>query len=136
VYISRSIEKNLKSGDVIVFYRTGGYYQGVVTTIGVIENIIENITSEAEFISLCRKRSVFTDEQLSEQWNYKKNYRPFIVNFLYVYSLPKRINLKRLIEIGIIKSIEDAPRGFTKITVKALKDILMECNADESIVVD
>jgi predicted nucleic acid-binding protein len=35
VYISRSVERNLASGDVIVFYRTGGHYKSVVTTIGV-----------------------------------------------------------------------------------------------------
>lgn len=139
VYISRSIERNLESGDVIVFYRTGGYpayHKSVVTTIGVVENVIDNIASETDFIRLCRKRSVFTDKELSKYWNYNKRNRPFIVNFLYAYSFPKRINLKRLIEIGIIHSVNDAPRGFTKISVKNLKDILRECQADESIIID
>lgn len=44
--------------------------------------------------------------------------------------------MKRLIEIGIIPSVDDAPRGFTRITAKNLKDILKECQADESIAVD
>ncbi len=136
VYISRSIERSLKSGDVIIFYRTGGYYKSVVTTIGVVENIIDNIPTEQDFIRLCRKRSVFTDKELSKQWNLYRTIRPFIVNFLYVYSFPKRINLQRLIEIGVIPSVNDAPRGFTPINVKNLKDILRECQADESIVVD
>lgn len=136
VYISRSIERDLKSGDVIVFYRTGGYYKGVVTTIGVVEGIIDNIACKSDFIRLCRKRSVFTDAELSEHWNYNERNRPFIVNFLYVYSLPKRINMKRLIEIGVISSVDDAPRGFTQISIKNLKDILGECLADESIVID
>ncbi len=139
VYISRSIERNLESGDVIVFYRTGGYpayHKSVVTTIGVVENVIDNIASETDFVRLCRKRSVFTDKELSKYWNYNKRNRPFIVNFLYAYSFPKRINLKRLIEIGTIHSVNDAPRGFTKISVKNLKDILRECQADESIIID
>jgi predicted nucleic acid-binding protein len=136
VYISRSRERNIHSGDVLVFYRTGGYYKSVVTTIGVAEGIINKIPTEADFIRLCRKRSVFTDEQLSEQWNFYRTIRPFIVNFLYVYSFPRRINLQRLIEIGIIPSVNDVPRGFTPITVKNLRDILRECQADESIVVD
>ncbi len=135
VYISRSIEKNLKAGDVIVFYRTGGFHKSVVTTLGVVENIVDNISNKEDFIRLCRKRSVFTDDQLAEQWNYSRN-RPFIVNFLYVYSFPKRINMKRLIEIGVISSVEDAPRGFTRIRAQNLKDILRECQADESIIVD
>ena len=136
VFISRSIERNVKSGDVIVFYRTGGYYKSVVTTIGVAESIIDNIPTEQDFIRLCRKRSVFTDEGLSKEWNRYTTNRPFIVNFLYVYSFPKRITLQRLIEIGVIPSVNDAPRGFTQISIKNLRDILRECQVDESIVVD
>jgi len=135
VYISRSIERQIKSGDVIIFYRTGGYYKSVVTTIGIVESITDNIKTETDFLSHCRKRSVFTDKKLSEHWNYGSS-RPFIVNFLYAYSLPKRINLKRLIEIGIIRDINDAPRGFKKIPVTGLKKILRECQANESIIID
>lgn len=136
VYISRSIERNLHSGDVLVYYRTGGYYKGVVTTIGIVEGIINNIPNEANFIRLCRKRSVFTNGQLSKQWNPYSTIQPFIVNFLYVHSFPKCINLKRLIEIGVISNIDAAPRGFTQISVNNLRDILKECQTDESIVVD
>ncbi len=136
VYISRSIERNLDPGDVIVFYRTGGYYKSVVTTVGVVEGVIDNIPNEEDFIRLCRKRSVFTDKELSKHWNLYQRNRPFIVNFLYAYSFPTRINMKRLIEIGVIPSVDDAPRGFTQISVKNLRDILRECQADESIVVD
>jgi len=136
VYISRSTERNLKSGDVIIFYRTGGLYKSVVTTIGVAEKVIDNIPTAQDFIRLCRKRSVFTDKELSGQWNLYRTIRPFIVNFLYAYSFPKRINLHRLIEIGVIPSVNDAPRGFTPISVENLKDILRECQVDESIAVD
>lgn len=116
VYICRSHERNLKSGDIIVFYRTGGIYAGVVTTIGVVESVVTNIQDEASFIALCRKRSVFTDGQLKEHWNYNKVDRPFIVNFLYVASYPRRPNLKWLIDNNIIPSVKDVPRGFRKIT--------------------
>jgi predicted nucleic acid-binding protein len=140
VYISWSIERNLHSGDVIVFYRTAdkypAYHNSVITTIGVVEKVIDNISTEQDFIRLCRKRSVFTDKELTKQWNRYTTNRPFIVNFLYVYSFPKRINLKRLIEIGVISSVNDVPRGFTQISVKNLRDILQECKIDESLVVD
>jgi len=139
VYISWSIERNIRSGDVIIFYRTAdrypAYHNSVVTTIGVAESIVDNILNEEDFIRLCRKRSVFTDEQLANQWTRKPN-RPFILNFLYVYSFPKRINLQKLIEIGVIHSVHDPPRGFTPISVKNLKDILQECQADASIAID
>ncbi len=136
VYISWSIDRNLNPGDVIVFYRTGGYYKSVVTTIGVVENVIDNISNEKDFIQLCRKRSVFTNEELSKHWTRYPRNRPFIVNFLYVYSFPKQINMKRLIEIGVIRSVDNAPRGFTQISAKNLRDILRECDVDESIIVD
>ena len=136
VYISRSIERNINSGDVFIFYRTGGYHKSVVTTIGVAEGIIDNIRQKMISYVYCRKRSVFTDEQLANQWRFNKARRPFIVNFLYVHSFPKRINLHKLIEIGVIASVSDAPRGFMPISNKNFRDILRECQADESIIVD
>jgi predicted nucleic acid-binding protein len=135
VYISRSIERNPGTGDVIIFYRTGGYYKSVVTTVGIVESVVQNIRTEADFIRLCRKRSVFSDEDLAKHWNYNPRNRPFIVNFLYTYSFPKRINLKRLIEIGIVKSVDDAPRGFTQISRSQLAKVFRECQADERLVV-
>ena len=73
VYISRSIERNLSAGDVVVFYRTQyngpAYYTSVTTTIGVVQNVITDIRSMEEFIQLCRKRSVFTDDELALHWN-------------------------------------------------------------------
>ena len=136
VYISRSYFKNLKPSDVIIFYRTGGYYRGVVTTIGVVENIFTNIFDENEFISLCRKRSVFSDDQLAEHWNYNQRNRPFVVNFLYAYSFPKRPNLKALIEMGIISDISSAPRGFEEITKDQFELILGVSESDESFIIN
>ena len=116
VYISRSYVRNLKAGDIIVFYRTGGIYQGVATTYGIVESVIDNIPNESTFIQSCRKRSVFTDDQLKEHWNYRKNDKPFIVNFIYAYSFRKRPNLKWLNENAIIPDIMDMPRGFREIS--------------------
>ncbi len=135
-YISRSIERDLRIGDIIIFYRTGGIYKGVVTTIGVVEDIITSIKNEVDFIHLCRKRTIFTDKELNEWWNFKPKYRPFIVNFLYLYSFKKRPNLKRLIELGVIRDIESVPRGFTPITNHQFKIILKEACIDESLIVN
>ncbi|MEK4430186.1 PIN domain-containing protein [Paenibacillus sp. FSL M7-0802] len=134
-FISRSIEKNLNPGDIIVFYRTGGYYKSVVTTIGIVENVITGISDPHQFISLCKKRSVFNDKELWEFWNYKKS-KPFIVNFLYAYSFPKRINMKRLIELGVIQNVHSAPRGFIKISYQNFKDIIREAQIDERIIIN
>jgi hypothetical protein len=135
VYISRSLEKDLKSGDLIVFYRTGipgnAIHTGVATTVGVVESVVSNIPDEATFITLCRKRSVFSDEELKKQWNYNPDNkpthlirRPFIVNFLYSYSFLKRPNLKWLNENRIIPDIKDMPRGFRKISREDFNKII------------
>lgn len=116
VYISRSHFKDLKSGDIIVFYRTGSIYTGVVTTYGIVESTIVDIQDVDTFVRLCRKRSVFNDDKLKEFWNYYPKIRPFIVNFLYTYSFRKRPNLKWLNENGIIPNIMDMPRGFREIS--------------------
>ncbi len=115
VYISRSHFKSLHPGDLIVFYRTGTIYTGVATTYGIVESAVLNIPNVETFIRLCRKRSVFNDEELKKHWNYYPNLKPFIVNFLYTYSFKKRPNLKWLNENGIIPNILDMPRGFREI---------------------
>lgn len=113
VYISHSLERNLSAGDLIVFYRTGGYYKSVVTTIGIVENVINPSTIE-ELKTICRKRTALTNEELSAYWDRYKR-KPFVVNFLYAYSFPNRPNMSRLIELGVLKDKDDAPRGFREI---------------------
>ena len=136
VYISRSIERDLNPGDIILFYRTGGYYESVISTMGVVENVITSIKDGTDFVRLCRKRSIFSDHELDQHWNYRPSNRPFIVNFLYVYSFKKRPILKRLIDLGVIRDVESAPRGFTPITEHHFKLILEEARFDESLVVN
>jgi len=136
VYISRSWEKELSSGDIIVFYMTGGIYKGVITTIGIVENIITGLKDVNEFILKCRKRSIFSNQELTKWWEHNPRYRPFIVNFLYSYSFPKKVILKRLIELEIIPDVESVPRGFSKISKDQFKLIFKETKSDESIIVD
>ena len=126
VYVSHSHEKNLSTGDLIVFYRTGGYYKSVITTIGIVDELIYPETIE-ELNQICRKRTALSDEELYSYWNQYKR-KPFVVNFLYAYSLPNPfvLNLKRLIEIGVIKNTDDAPRGFREIDWNSFKLIYTE----------
>lgn len=136
VFVSRSYSRDLKKGDVVVFYRTGGYYRSVVTTLGIVEGVYLNIRNEGQFISLCRKRSVFSDEELRKQWGYSPTNRPFIVEFLYAYSFPQRPNMARLIDNGVIRDANSAPRGFERISLENFKKILSLSQADLRIIVD
>lgn len=136
VYVSRSIFKGLITGDIIVFYRTGGFYQSVVTTIGVVDSVHSGITNLDEFVNLCRKRSVFDDEELKLHWDYNTRNRPFVVNFLYLYSFPRRPNMKELIDLGVITDSSSAPRGFEQITRKQFEIILRASKTDESFIIN
>jgi len=140
VYISRSFYRDLPPGDIILFYRTGGYYKSVISTIGIVESVIDGIRDEAEFIRLCRKRSVFTDDKLAEYWHHKARngrwYKPFIVNFLYLYSLPKRLNMETLIRLGVLADASSAPRGFEQIGPEKFNIIMEASESDENFIID
>lgn len=141
-YICRSIERNIKKGDIIIFYRTAttgqsGYHTSVITTIGLVEEKIDSIKDENEFILKCRKRSIFTDDYLKEFWNYSK-YRPFVIKFLYVFFFPlgSRLNRKKLLELKIITGEENELRGLKRITKDQFLTLLIETKTNESIIVN
>ncbi|HEV7333136.1 MAG TPA: PIN domain-containing protein [Flavisolibacter sp.] len=136
VYISHSYERNLKPGDAILFYRTGGKHAGVATTIGIVEKVYNNIQSPKELHDICRKKTFFTDDALMEFWTRYKGIKPFVVEFLYAYSLRKRPNLARLVELGIIKDIMSVPRGFSAISMDQLQLVLKDSQSNESLIVD
>ncbi|WP_143960173.1 PIN domain-containing protein [Litoribacter populi] len=143
VYICRSIERGIQKGDIIIFYRTAekgksAYYSSVITTIAICEEVIEDIEDENEFIARCRKRSVFSNEGLKEFWNWNPRFRPFIINFLYVWSfgLGNRMNRKMLLERGILSGAENEIRGLKKITPEQFKIIVNETGTNESLIVD
>lgn len=143
VYISRSITRNVHCGDVLIFYRTkvpgqSAKYSSVITTIGIAEGMIDQIANEKEFILKCRKRSVFSDEDLSKEWNYNPRSRPFIINFLYTISFPLgcRINREKLLKLGILTGEKDEMRGLKPITQEQFRIILRESRTDESLIVN
>lgn len=135
VYVSRAIEPHPQVGDILVFYRTGGYYKGVVTTIGLVEEIHYDFKDEDEFILYCRKSSVFPEDKLREIWNHSTP-KPFAIKFLYIYSFPYRINMKELIDLQVLTGINDAPRGFKLITKDQFTTIIKATKSDSSFIID
>ena len=135
VYVSRAMEPYPSVGDILVFYRTGGYYKSVVTTIGEVLEVKTDFLDENDFILYCRKKSVYPEQALREMWRYSTR-KPFVVNFLYTYSFPHRINMKELIDLKVLTGINDAPRGFKPITKEQFEIILKETRSDESFIVD
>jgi hypothetical protein len=68
-------------------------------------------------------------------WN-RKDTKPFLVRFMYIYSFPHRINMKQLIDLGVLRGKDDAPRGFRPITEEQFNLILKETRSDESFIID
>lgn len=134
VYVSRAMEPYPDIGDILVFYRTGGYYKSVVTTIGEVVEIKFDFQDEDDFILYCRKKSVYPEQALRKMWRYSFK-KPFVVNFLYVYSFPNRINMKELIDLNVLQGVNDAPRGFKSITKEQFEIILKETRSDESFII-
>lgn len=135
VYVSRAMEPYPSVGDILVFYRTGGYYKSVVTTIGEVLEVKTDFQDENDFILYCRKKSVYPEQALRDMWRYSTK-KPFVVNFLYTYSFPHRINMKELIDLKVLLGVNDAPRGFKPITKEQFEIILKETRSDESFIID
>lgn len=135
VYVSWAYPPYPEKGDILVFYRTGGYHKSVVSTIGIMVDMQQGFEKEEDFLLYCHKASVFPEKELHEMWQYKDK-RPLALQFLYVYSFPHRINMSRLIELGILASVNDAPRGFRPISAEQFNLILKETKSDESFIVD
>lgn len=135
VYVSRALEPHPKIGDILVFYRTGGYYKSVVTTIGIVQELCYDFKDETDFILYCRKSSVYPEDKLREMWRYSPN-KPFAIRFLYTYSFPHRINMKELIDLKILSGVNDAPRGFKSISKEQFKLIIKATKSDDSFIIN
>lgn len=119
VYISWASTNGAKPGDLILFYRMGAQgenkkYKSVLSTIAIVDEIVDNIRSEDELLSLCQNRSVFTANELKEFW-VKHRFNLKILKFIFVKSLTKRLTLGYLWEHDIIAA-PGGPRPFTAIT--------------------
>lgn len=135
VYVSRAIRPHPNVGDILIFYRTGGKYKSVISTIGVVQESKYDFIDENDFVLYCRKSSVFPEDQLRAMWHYQIT-KPFVLRFLYIYSFPHRINMKELIDLQVLSGVNDAPRGFKQITKEQFNNILKATKSDESFIVD
>jgi hypothetical protein len=137
-YISRSHFRDLRSGDIIVFYRTRSgtapaHYTSVATTIGVVESVHLTLSDFQSFRAACETVTVFTDVELRQHWDYYPRNRPFVVKFLSVYSLPRRPNLSEMKAEGILLT---HPRGFEPLTDQGFYRLLEIANATDCPIVD
>lgn len=141
-YITRAFDEDLKPGDILIFKRnktpnTPARYTSVITSIGIVQEVYRNIKNVDDFIALCKKTTVFSEKDLRRGWEAPdKKMKPFIVNFLFSYSFPKRLILQALLDLEIILDIRNMPRGFHQITDDQFHLIVQHTETDENLIVD
>lgn len=135
-YVCHAYERSMRSGDLLVFYRTGGTHKGVVTTIGMVESVVNPIASLEQLVAVCRNKSVLSKSELDKYWSRFPSLKPFVINFLYCYSLPRRPTLSTLVDLGIFASVLSIPRGISNLSETHFSLILKAANSDESFIVD
>lgn len=135
-YISHSHVRNVRKGDLIVVYRTGGYHKSVVTTLCEAAEDSHICSNFEELISYAGSLTIFNENELKKEWDkYKDHNRPFVQRLLHIFSFPKRPTLAALIDRGVIADVNSAPRGFTEITQDQLRTVLHLAGQDESFII-
>ncbi|MDD3336478.1 MAG: PIN domain-containing protein [Eubacteriales bacterium] len=134
VYISFSPERNIKPGDIVVFYRNGvagnAGHTAVLTSIAIVEEAIYGFTSKEDYMSHVQNRSVFTDVELEQFWRQHRG-NQIVLKFIFVKSFAKRPILKFLWDNDII-AFPSGPRPFTRISDDQFNMILNEAQTDLS----
>ena len=111
---SYDVIKTVRQPDTIFLSKIGQPEKNENDHIAIVDEIIENIGSEENLLSLCQNRSVFSVDELKEFWR-KHRYNLKILKFIFVKSLSKRLTLGYLWEHNIIAA-PGGPRPFTPIT--------------------
>lgn len=111
IYISWADQaKELKRGDILVFYRTSdipgrAYYRAVATSIGTVEEVKtkNDFKDQDDFIEYCKNYSVFPHHNL--KYYYQKS-NLTTIKFLYNTAFKKKIIRKNLLEIVMLNGQE------------------------------
>ena len=130
VYVTWGMKWDVNEGDIVVFYRVGDAYpkkySSVMTTVAVIDEIINVFANKDEYMAYCDNRSVFTKEELEQFWNQHRT-NLCVVKFIYITSLVNKLNLGYLWEKNIIDP-PGGPRPFDKLTDAQFEQIIKDSN--------
>ncbi len=129
VYISWAPERDIHSGDLILFYRMGEEgsnkkYTSVLTTLGMVDQIYYSFKTKEEFFSHCQNRSVFSKDDLDYFWNRHRG-NLMVLKFVFVKSLKNRLTLDYLQQLGVVEP-PNGPRPFMRISDDIFKKILSD----------
>lgn len=102
VYLCRAQAKNLKAGDLLLFYLSKDErldWSQSLTTVGIVERWQESTTPE-DLVRMTAKRSVFSAAELTQRQNEKP--RPMkVIDFLLAGHSTPPVHLETLVDAGI-----------------------------------
>lgn len=121
IYLSGAYGINAKPGDIILIYRMSDqlnkHYSSVITGSAILQDIIVTKNLD-ECISICKNRSIFTEEEIKEV--YKT--RPTVVKLLDYKAFRKPVPLAKLREFGVVDYMS-GPRPFTAVSDEQFTEI-------------
>jgi len=107
---------------------TNKKYSSVLSTIVLVDEIIQNIETENKLLQLCQNRSVFTTEEIKSFWAGHRT-RLKVLKFIFVKSLTKRLTLEYLWENNIVTPTA-GPRSFMRITDIQFDEIISDSQTE------
>lgn len=130
VLIIHKYLKNMERGSILLFY---SIKSRKFISVGIIENLIEGLKNRTDFISACKKRSIFPNEQLINCWNYNKKRDLVVIKFLNSYTLPETDQIK--MKIPCLEK-RMAPQIPIELTLLQYNDLIKDTQYEKNIVVN
>jgi hypothetical protein len=94
-YLSHSSSRQLRPGDVLIFYRTTDEHS--LTALGIIEEVRFDVMDTDEIIRFVGKRTVYSHDEI------EGSKKPItVILFRYHFLLKTPINLDTLLELGLL----------------------------------
>lgn len=129
-YLTRAYSNKPQVGDILLFCRTAGSrFKSVITTIGVVCGYKDKFINFSDFYNQCFRRCALTEKEMKEMWYRNLTYCPKAIDFVYIESLPKKINIDDLTKIGF--DVNEMPKGIIKISHEMFEKIISTCKANK-----
>ena len=120
-YLCHSRIRAIKQADIIFFYRSHDMQK--LTCMGIVHEVYPGLTEKHEIMKLVAKRTVYSEQEIA-----KIAKKPtLVILFTLNFYLPESLELKNLIEMGIIRS---APRSILQISHDKYLKIKKESGID------
>ena len=105
-YLSSRFSSRLRTGDIVIFYRS--HDQKAITSLGIVDQEPIMTSDINELKRIVGKRSVYSEQQLKE----KADNSVFIIRFKHHFYLPNPLGLSELVQKSILNG---PPQSITEI---------------------